>query len=324
MLLPIITAFLATMLVASGLANAQVPANEAAPSVRLTGNEVTVLLVLVDGYPFIKGEVNGVKGKFMFDTGADAALSLNDYYIPLKGGTNIGGNKVASGQTFPSQLNKTIASVKFAQFSYIDVHNVESSDAAQIQRDITPDFLGWIGFEFFRGYAIKIDYQKKQVTFYKDGPAAATRFMHGETVVAVIPFQQHKLARIPIVEVTLGKTGFDSNFDTVFDGNFDTGSQGSLLTDKATRKKLAAEGVLAKAKGKDGVDQVDLTGIDVGYGAAHLDLRFAVSSGPFPPAEAIGVHPNNDITFGYNLLSKYKTVWDYANHKIYLLKYGSG
>ncbi|HEX7338668.1 MAG TPA: hypothetical protein VF271_01910 [Rhodanobacteraceae bacterium] len=98
-------------------------------------------------------------------------------------------------------MNKTIASVKFAQFAYTDVHHVESSDAFQIQKDITPDFLGWISFDFFRSYAIKIDYQKKA-------------------------------------------------------------------------------------------------------------------------AEALSVRTDNKITFAYNLLSKYKTVWDYTGHKIYLLKYG--
>ncbi len=309
----VVTLFLTAIFVASGIANAKIPADEAAPSVRLAGDEVTIPLVLVKGYPFIEGEVNGVKGKFMFDIGAPAALSLNDHYIPLKGGTDTGGNKVGSGQTFASQLNKTIASVKFAQFSYTDVHTVESSDAAQIQKDITPDFLGWIGFGFFRGYAFKLDYRKKQVTFYKDGPAAATHFLHGETVVAVIPFEQRKLARIPIVEVTLGKT--------IFDGAFDTGAYGALRIDKAMRKKLAAEGILTEANDDAGEDRVDLTGIDIGNGAANLALRFNVLPPPLPFAEAIGQRPNNDILFAYNLLSKYKTVWDYASHKIYLLKY---
>jgi hypothetical protein len=316
MRLTLVIALLAAIVIAPGPAKAKIPADEAAPSVRLTGDEVTLPLVLVKGYPFIEGEVNGVKGKFMFDIGAPAALTLNGHRIPLKGGTRIAGDKVGSGQTFASQMNKTIASVEFAQFSYTDVHNVQSDDAVQIEKHITPDFLGWIGFQFFRGYAFKLDYRKKQVTFYKNGPAAATHFLHGETVVAVIPFEQRKLARIPIVEVTLGKT--------IFDGNFDTGNQGTLRTDKATRKKLAAEGVLAKVKIEGGVDQVDLTGINIGFGAANLALHFAVLSRPFPPAEAIGVRPNNEMTFGYNLLNKYKTVWDYANHKIYLLKYDDG
>ncbi|MBY8829852.1 hypothetical protein [Hephaestia mangrovi] len=207
-------ALLASTLAATGQTAVKLPADEAAPGVRLTGDEVTVPLVLIKGYPFIEGEVNGVKGKFMFDIGSDAAITLNHHYVPLKNGIAMPGSKVGSGQTMPAQLNKTIASVRFGQFSYTNVHNVQSNDASQIEQHITPDYLGWVGFEFFRGYAVKIDYRKDTATFYKAGPAAVTHFLSGETVVAVIPFQRPKLARIPVVPVTIGKMRFDGAFDT--------------------------------------------------------------------------------------------------------------
>lgn len=314
MLRTIAAVLLAAPLAVFAATNALTPTDEIAPSVRLTGDEVILPIVMVKEFPFIEGEVNGVKGKFMFDTGADAAVIINHHRILLKEGTEIGHAKFGSGQTYAVQLNKTIESLKFAQLSFADVHTVESQDATQLEH-ITPDFVGWIGYQFFRGYAIKLDYQKEKVTFYKDGPAAETHFLHGETVVAVIPFEERKLARIPVVYVTLGST--------IFDGSFDTGQYGSIWADEATRAQLASEGVLTKltTNTPDDDERVDLKGIDVGGGAAKLTLRFDVSSTPSAADRAIGMSPENNITFAYNLLSQYKTVWDYANHKIYLLAY---
>ena len=304
---------LATLLASSGIAGAKPDSDAAAPTVRLTGDEVTIPLTLVGSFPFIEGKVNGIKGKFMFDTGAPFALTLNEHRFPLHGGVNLGGDKVGSGQTLRSRLNKTVASVQFAQFSYTDVHEVQSDNAVQLEKHVTPDFLGWIGFEFFRGYAIKVDYRKRTLTFYKTGPASTTRFLEGERVVAVVPFQQRKLPRIPIVQVEIGHM--------LFDGPFDTGAYGELWIDAATRQKLASEGNLTVARGKDANGRVDVAGIHIGSGAAALGLRFNLHSQPFVPARAIGVRSENVLTFAFNLLSKYKTVWDYPNHRIYLLSY---
>ncbi|MBY8829853.1 hypothetical protein [Hephaestia mangrovi] len=50
-------------------------------------------------------------------------------------------------------------------------------------------------------------------------------------------------------------------------------------------------------------------------------MRFNVVPPPAPFAEATNQRPDDNVTFAYNLLSKYKTVIDYPNRTIYLLKY---
>lgn len=73
-----------------------------------------------------------------------------------------------------------------------------------------------------------------------------------------------------------------------------------LFMDKATRKKLASGGILAKAKDDGDDKRVNLTGIDVGYGSADLALRFGVLPPPYPPAEAKGTR--SMVLPGFNTL----------------------
>lgn len=45
-----------------------------------------------------------------------------------------------------------------------------------------------------------------------------------------------------------------------------------------------------------------------------------ISDEESPAAEPLGITEKNEITFGYAFLSKYKTIWDFDEKKIYLLK----
>jgi hypothetical protein len=286
-----------------------------APSVRMKGTETTIPIIVVKEFPFVEAEVNGVQGKLMLDTGAAAALSLNNHRVPLEGGTHQGRASFGSGQTYSIMKHDRIDSVKFHGFRFDAVRNVRSQDATQLE-SITPDFIGWLGFELFRGYAMKLDYKRNVATFYKDSSTAEKRFLRGERVVAIIPFEQTKLIHVPVVPVRAGSQ--------VFDGAFDTGQFGALWAGGTNIDLLVKEGVLTKRADKPFEDQEDvhvLKGLDLASGAATLDLDVETFAPPFPPAKSMGLRPNGTMTFGYNLLSKYKTVWDYAKRTIYLLEY---
>ena len=66
-------------------------------------------LTLVDAFPFVLVEVNGVKGKFMFDTGNKCYIEINDNMVNLPGKRAIKKGQVGSGQSFISNINDTIA-----------------------------------------------------------------------------------------------------------------------------------------------------------------------------------------------------------------------
>lgn len=69
-------------------------------TVQLTGEQATLPLVLVGGYPFLEGEVNGVKGKLQFDVGEKESFALNSHKVIPPDGKVVGNGYFGSGQKF--------------------------------------------------------------------------------------------------------------------------------------------------------------------------------------------------------------------------------
>ncbi len=154
------------------------------PAPRLTGTTVTLPIVMVREFPFIEGEVAGVKGKFMLDTGMQNALVINDHLVPLNGGTRIGTGFFGSGQTFDIRLHEVVDDIRIGDLRIPQAVRVRSQDARMLET-ITPDFLGWVGYDFFTGYALKMDYRRLRATFYKAG---SRQYLRGEEVVEVVRY----------------------------------------------------------------------------------------------------------------------------------------
>jgi hypothetical protein len=55
--------------------------------------------------------------------------------------------------------------------SYRSIHNVTGNNLAFMEEAITPDFLGFIGHDFYRGYLFKLDYKGNRITFYRQTDA---------------------------------------------------------------------------------------------------------------------------------------------------------
>jgi len=295
----------------TGEPTVRVPADRVAPSFRLSGEKVLFPLVVEKGIPFIEATINGVHGKLMLDTGAKRALSLNSNRIPLTSGKASGSGFFGSGQRFDIMLHDNVASVDVGGFPFRDVKNVESQDARMLE-GITPDFAGWMGFEFWRGYALKLDYVKNVVTFYRDEVPAEGRlpkYLAGETVLGTIHYETRKLPNIPLVKVRIGSQSFE--------GAFDTGHSGYVWIDAAMRSRLISDGKLKPERQES--DLMQLEGIMI-EGAGTYEMSVGVLPAPFPAATPIGLPTSNVVVFGYSFLSQYKTVWDFAGKSIYLLE----
>jgi hypothetical protein len=282
---------------------------EIAPEFRLKGDIVSLPLVMVREFPFVEAEISGVKGKLLLDTGALEALALNHNPLKLPEGRVIGQGRFGSGQTYEMVLRPSVDNVRLpGGLTYDRVTTFRSQDAAQLER-ITPDFLGWLGYTFWDGYAVKFDYRASKATFYRGGPKA---FLKGEVLVAAIPFETRKLPNDPVLTATIG----DLTFETVLD----TGQYGSIFADATSHERLKAAGAI-NPHGSD-QDAVDVRAVRFSKGPA---LRLsAIASLPIeaaaPFANAIGVAPPRIMTLGYAFLKQYKTVWDYPNKTLYLLK----
>lgn len=261
---------------------------------------------MVREYPFIEGSAVGVRGKFMLDTGIESALSINDHRVPVTGARTIGTGFFGSGQTFEIHLVPEVRAVHIGGLSYPSVTLVTSKDSRLLENDVTPDFIGWFGYTAFANHAMKLDYRNLRATFYKHGEAD---YLKGERVIAELPFETRKLPNIPLVP------GYIGDMPVITD--WDTGQYGSLHTSEAGKARLLKEGRLTPSKTKP--DSFDLHGWELS-GHPMPDLKgIEVETTPSPAAAPIGITEPDLLSLGYNILSQFKTVWDYPRKRIYLL-----
>lgn len=284
----------------------------------ITADSISFPLTIVNAFPFISGEVNGIMGKFMFDTGHRDALKINNNMVPLSSQKAVSDGFVASGQKFKVHTNDTIKEIRLVNgLHFQNLTQIESANLDFLQNAITPDCIGYIGFDFFKGYLFKLDYTKRKLTFYKNTPAreASKDFLNTEKVLAVLDFEIRRLPNIPMLKVKV------NNIEML--GLFDTGGSYGLLefTDKDTEN--LTERNLLKDYGKDGYgdDLFILNNVQLNtqFTTDFIGIHKIEETSPFK--KAIGVTEDNILILGYRFLAKFKTVWDYENKKIYILEY---
>ncbi|QMW01580.1 hypothetical protein H3H32_27030 [Spirosoma foliorum] len=284
----------------------------------LQGDSIIFPLTLVDAFPFVSVAVNGVKGKFMFDTGNKCYIEINDNAVNLPRKRAVSKGQVGSGQSFISNMNDTIAEVKFKNgLTYRNLLNITSANLDFLQDHITPDCLGYIGHDFFKGYLFKLDYVKRKLTFYKvtEARKRSKDFLNGEKVVAVLDFDTRRLPNHPMVRVKVG--GVDLL------GSFDTGQYGLIQLEDQAANVLKKKKLLVDA-GKNGYDDstVNVTNLVINgslkvsvKGIAPYSLE---QTAPF--RKGMQITEANYICFGYRFFEQYKTVWDYDEKKMYVLE----
>jgi hypothetical protein len=277
--------------------------------VHLTGDLSTLPLVLVGGYPFLEGEVNGIKGKLLFDVGEKDSFALNSHKITPPNGKVIGSGYFGSGQTFTVSSFPVVDELKLAGGpDFTAVPSVRGSSGQQLEDNITPDFIGWIGIAFFDGYVVKLNYQRPSVTFYKnDAPGAGKQAaLKGEKVLQVIHFDNAGHPNLLTLPVMIG--------DLPFVANIDTGSHDTLWFTPELMEKMKAAGTLYCT-----TDECTLSNVSIDNHVISLKSHTDLIEGKASISDQIG-HPNDNImTLGYEFLNKYKTVWDFQDQTLTLL-----
>ncbi|MBO0799590.1 MAG: hypothetical protein J2P31_12280 [Blastocatellia bacterium] len=280
----------------------------------LTDDITTLPIVMVREFPFVPATINGVSGKLMFDTGNEKALSLNDHKVPLKDGKVVGKGIFGSGQKYEVKSYPEVASVDLAGgTSYRNISGARGYDLSFIEKDVTPDFLGFIGYEFYRGYLFKLDYKGNRITFYRqtDDRRESKDYLAGENVIAAVSFITRKQPNHPVASLKIG--GVD------FLGTFDTGTYGAAYMTRGAQARLIEQNLLLPLPNM-GDNFYQISGIRL-----TPEIEAAVSGIPVfnyspPSATAMGTPEPDIIQFGYALLRQYKTVWDFREGEIYLLK----
>ena len=282
---------------------------------RLTAERVTLPLIVVNGFIFVPAAINGVNGKMMFDTGTGDALALNDHLLKQLGpGKALGEAKVGSGQGYTMTLRDCIHRVKIGDRNVVEVPAVESEDLGFIEKDITPDFLGFIGYGAYPGYAFKLDYVLRRLTLLKGEKGSKTHLLDGETVLATLPFTTRRRPDDPFI--TVGISGHS------FIAAFDTGQVGVLEMDDKQRDSMIKEGSLLPLaeKDDDGNTLYHVKDLEVVPGV-HVSLPgMTVRHVGSIADKGIGITEPAAIYLGYEFLSQFKTIWDWPNQTIYLLQ----
>lgn len=300
-------------------AAAQQPAEQVFQhTAELHGDSIAFPLTLVNAYPFVSVEVNGIKGKFMFDTGLNSAIEINDNAVNLPGKKALSKGQVGSGQSFTKSVNDTIAEVKFKNnLTYRNLLNITSGNFDFLQNNITPDCIGYMGYGFFKGYLFKLDYVKRKLTFYKSSEERklSKDFLKGEKVLAILNFKTRRLPNHPMISVRIG------NVDLL--GSFDTGQYGMIQLDDQAEKELKKRSLLVAA-GNDGYDDpivnVNNIVLNGGFKISVKGITPYSFEQTAPFRKGMQINEASYICLGYRFFEQYKTVWDYDEKKIYVLE----
>lgn len=286
---------------------------------RLIGDSISFPLTIVNAFPFISGEVNRVKGKFMFDTGKQEALEINNNMVPLSSQKESSDGFVASGQKFKVHTNDTIEEVHLVNgLHFQNLKQIESANLDFLQNRITPDCIGYIGFNFFKGYLFKLDYTKRKLTFYKSTQVreSSKDFLNGEKVLAILDFEIRNQPNIPMTKVKVNNVEILAMFDT-------GGNYGLLgITDNDAKKLIKEKNLI-----NYGIDGYNDSLFSLNQVKMNSDLTTDFKAidkykGDFSPVrKALGLTEDNFLLIGHRFLAKYKTVWDYEHNKIYVLEY---
>ncbi|MCW3059610.1 MAG: hypothetical protein JWQ02_1431 [Capsulimonas sp.] len=258
----------------------------------------------------IDANVNGTKGQFMFDTGSNSPISLHDRNLKLPPAEIVGYGFLGSGQKFNSTNHPQIQHLSIGAMSYKNLTGVPGEDGDHL--DDIPNYLGLLGYHFFNEHLFKLDYQKKTITFYQSTMArrSSQDFLKGETVLAVLPFVTRQYPNVPMINVKIGTVDFL--------GIFDTGQIGIVSMNHDTQEALKKQQSLTAVNGEDTFAQLS---------NVHLTDTFVTSIigapvfyEPIAGYKPLGITEDNVLNFGYSFLHNYKTVWDYPEKKIYILK----
>lgn len=257
---------------------------------------------LVDGFILINAEVNGKKGKLLFDTGTENDFFLNNHQLSLEKNQFITKGEAQSGQKleiYSSPVESIVITASAIHFS--NLKNVWHTNFSFMEEGIAADILGTIGYGVFKNYVFSIDYNRQLITLYSNDQKPPE---NGLEIPIELPADQPNM---PYIKMKIGKSFIAAYFDT--------GNQGSLqLTqenyDVWKKKKLLIEYSKniwygEKTSDDENVFIPNITFDKTNFSIENLNLK---------------ISNQNKIGLGYSFLKNYISVWDYHRKTITLIK----
>lgn len=272
-------------------------------------SHVTLPFHLLNGYIMMDANVNGIKGKMMFDTGTEFPFFLNNFRIPLGKDTLLGKGKTGSGQEVVIyRQNGAIKNIDLSQSIHLtDVKELPHNNFYYIDEGLDITFLGTCGHGFNRDYEFAINYDNQTIDLYSLSHPA--RYLYKQSdVLTTIHFKPTGVdGKIPQITLKAGKHHLE--------GFFDTGNTGTLELTQELKEQLVREGILIIDEGKymNGTAQPYMRGTLKGLtynGISLLDVHNL----------HVTIAQHNRLGMGYQFLKHYVSIWNYSEQTIVLLK----
>mgnify|MGYP000287397080 CR=1 FL=1 len=278
-------------------------------SVHLEGDVVTIPLAIIRDWPFIDGEINGVKGRWQFDTGNASAIDLHSKKVVGAIADTIGSGFVGSGQTFEVLEYPLIDKIKVGDIIFDSVPHVKAKNMYYLE-DITTTVIGQVGFNFFKGYDMKIDYLRSELTFYKQ-KKDVENWKDIKNYITSLPYFTRRLDNHPMIKIQHKGIDFLVTFDS-------GGGKGSVIMEDSHFEKLKNEG--------DIEDFYDEPSPLYNWYNIKIDERLTINlyglhKRDYSPAhKPLQITEKNTFTLDHSFLSQYITIWDTKNKVIHVLE----
>lgn len=278
----------------------------------LEGEVVKIPLTLINDWPFIDGEINEVKGRWMFDTGNSKAFSIHSKKMTGVESKVIGSGFVASGQKFEMLEYPVVNEVKVDTNVYKDLKNIKGNNFDFLEQ-ISPIVIGQIGFEYFKGYDMKIDYLRNELTFYKQKTDSENwnDIKKHKNYITSLPYFTRKLDNHPMIQIKHKGIDILLTLDT-------GGGKGSFTIEDAHFEKLKNKG--------DIENFYDEASEFYNWYNIKIDERLTVNlyglekEDSSPANKPLGITEKNTLTLDHSFLSQYITIWDTKNKVIHVLE----
>ncbi len=281
---------------------------------QLAGDRVTLPLVLINGFPFVEGAINGKRGKLLFDIGETEALTVDSHTVPASGGIPTGHGFFGSGEKFDVVSFPTIRSLSLpGELRYADMTNIQGNPGLPLEQQITPDFIGWLGVHFFAGYVARIDYAAPSVTFFRDDASGS-----GEKAALA---GEHVLYTIPLsTKDRYGLVNFQAQVGSLkVLGSLDTGSANTMWLEHGQLTNLLRDGTLTvHHEPGDKEDHYTLHDLVVD-GHPMPPMPVDITNGAPPMLKVMTRHDLPVLMLGYEFLKQFRIVLDYDGRTLALL-----
>jgi len=154
------------------------------------------------GLIFIKGEVDGEKGNFIFDTGTS--------YLFLNGTPN---RVEAVFETVDQELVASQQQINKLKLGLVEQNNLAGwlTDLSNLEQSLDKQISGVIGFSFFSNYNVLIDYESQKIHLYALDEHLPLSYKTNVQNAQIFDFT---LEGLPVVDLKINDQVFKIGLDT--------------------------------------------------------------------------------------------------------------